>query len=84
VGAKVITVVKTADDKTYRFDRDAKTYELEDVCFDYLAAVPMKVGLGIQIFHPTQKGSCAVGKISTTDVVVSIRSGEELDASRVS
>ena len=76
----MITVVKTADGNTYRFDKVAKTYELDDVCFDYLAAVPIKVGVGMQIFHPTQKGSCAVGKITNTDVVVSIRSGEELDA----
>ena len=80
----MITVVKTADGKTYRFDKVAKTYELDDVCFDYLAAVPIKVGVGMQIFHSTQKGSCEVGEITNTDVVVSIRSGEELDAASVS
>ena len=80
----MITVVKTADGKTYRFNKADKTYESEDVCFDYLAAVPMKVGMPLEIFHPTQKGSCSVGKIIRTEQVVSVRSGEELDASRVS
>jgi hypothetical protein len=44
----------------------------------------MKVGLGIKIFCPTQKGSCEVGEIFETANVVEIRRGEELDASRVS
>ena len=80
----MITVVKTADGEFYMFDTFEKTCETDNVCFDYLAAVPLKIGMPIEIFCPTHHGSCEVGKIIVTKEVVSIRSGEELDAASVS